>query len=98
MKQVDEIGFTMETVFYWDAETEAIAFTQLSNNGIHGRGTVVSENGMITLVGNSIRVGELAEFRQTFEIMPDGTLEDCYYRRAFDSWIPEHIILYEQRP
>ena len=98
MKRVDPIGFAMETLFYWDAEAEVIAFTQLASNGIHSRGTVASEDGRIALVGHSIRSGELAEFRQTFEIMPDGTLEDRYYRRASDRWIPEHVIVYEQRP
>ena len=95
VKWVEELDFTMETSFYWDAEAETIAFTQLASNGNHSRGTVTSEDGQIALVGVSIRPSGLAEFRQTFEIMPDGTLEDRYYSRGSGDWIPEHVIVYE---
>jgi len=98
VKRVDELDFAMETVFYWDAEAEAIAFTQLASNGNHSRGTATSEDGKIALIGTSIRPSGLVEFRQTFEIMPDGTLEDRYYSRGSAGWIPEHVIVYEQRP
>ncbi len=98
MKRVNQIGFAMETMFYWDSEAEVIVFTQLASNGIHSRGTVASDDGRVTLAGYSIHSGELVEFRQTFEIMPDGTLEDRYYSKANDGWIPEHVIVYEQRP
>ena len=98
LKWVDELEFAMETAFYWDAAVETIAFTQLASNGIHSRGTVEAEGGKIALVGFSIRPSGAVEFRQTFEIMPDGTLEDRYYSRGSDGWIPEHVIVYEQDP
>jgi len=98
VKRVDELDFAMETVFYWDAEIATIAFTQLASNGIHSRGTVEAEGGKIALVGFSIRSSALVEFRQTFEIMPDGTLEDRYYSRGSGDWIPEHVIVYERQP
>jgi len=98
MKRIGDLGFTMETLFYWDSEAEAIAFTQLASNGIHSRGTVASEDGRIALVGHSIRSGALVAFRQTFAILPDDTLEDCYFSGGPDGWIPEHVIVYERRP
>jgi len=98
MKWVDELDFTMETSFYWDAEADAIAFTQLASNGNHSRGTATSEDGKLILTGTSIRPSGLAEFRQTFEIMLDGTLEDRYYSRGSNAWIPEHVIVYRRRP
>ena len=98
LKWVDELEFAMETVFYWDAAVETIAFTQLASNGNHSTGTATFEDGRLTLTGLSMRPSELVEFRQTFEMMPDGTLEDRYYSRGSNGWIPEHVIVYEQAP
>jgi len=97
LKWVNDIDFTMETYFFWDAEAEVIAFTQLTSNGTHSRGSVESEDGKLVLVGSSLRSQGLVEFRQTFEIMPDGTLEDRYYTRGSSSWIPQHVIVYQRR-
>ena len=98
MKWVDELDFTMETAFYWDAEAETIAFTQLASNGNHSRGTVEWADGRIALIGFSMRPSGPVGFRQTFEIMPEGTLEDRYYSRGSNAWIPEHVIVYRRRP
>ena len=93
-KRVEAVDFTMETFFYWDAELGAVAFTQLANNGVHGKGVVEFENGVVTLVGVARQTWGLVEFRQTFEIMEDGTLEDRYYSRCGADWCPEHVIVY----
>ncbi len=94
-KRVEAVGFAMETFFYWDRELEAVAFTQLTSNGIHGKGVAEIEDGMIVLVGVAMQTWGSVEFRQTFEFMPDGTLEDRYYSRAGMSWSPEHVIVYQ---
>ena len=93
-KRVEAVDFTMETYFYWDAELGAVAFTQLANNGVHGKGVVEFENGVVTLIGVAMQTLGLVEFRQTFEIMEDGTLEDRYYSRCGADWCPEHVIVY----
>jgi hypothetical protein len=93
-KRVETVDFTMETYFYWDAELGAVAFTQLASNGIHGKGVVEFENGVVTLLGVAMQTCGLVEFRQTFEITEDGTLEDRYYSRAGSDWCPEHVIVY----
>jgi len=93
-KRVEAVDFTMETFFYWDAELGAVAFTQLANNGIHGKGVVGFEDGVIALVGVAMQTWGLVEFRQTFEVMEDGTLEDRYYSRVGVDWSPEHVIVY----
>ena len=97
-KRVEELGFTMETTFYWDRERQAIAFTQLASNGNHGEGTATAEGCLLILVGVSRQASGSLEFRQTFEIMDDGTLEDRYYRRAGDGWSPSHVIVYHRLP
>ena len=93
-KRVEAVDFEMETYFYWDAELGAVAFTQLANNGVHGKGVVEFENGVVTLIGVAMQTLGLVEFRQTFEIMEDGTLEDRYYSRCGADWCPEHVIVY----
>jgi len=95
-KRVEELGFTMETTFSWDREREAIAFTQLASNGNHGEGTAAAEGCLLVLVGVSRQASGALEFRQTFEIMDDGALEDRYYRRAGDGWSPSHVIVYHR--
>lgn len=97
-KRVEAVGFAMETYFYWDAELGAVAFTQLTSNGIHGKGVVEFDDGVIALVGVAMQTWGLVEFRQTFEILSDGTLEDRYYTRVGADWSPEHVISYSLRP
>jgi len=93
-KRVDELGFAMETFFYWDRELDAVAFTQLTSNGIHAKGIVESSGSGLTLVGVAMQPTGLVSFRQTLEMLEDGTLEDRYFRRAGDAWLPEHVIIY----
>ncbi|MCK4411147.1 hypothetical protein KAV67_02580 [Candidatus Bipolaricaulota bacterium] len=93
-KCVEALDFAMETFFYWDQELDAVAFTQLTSNGIHGKGVVEIEDGVISLVGVAMQTWGIAEFKQTFEIMADGTLEDRYYSRRGTGWSPEHVIVY----
>jgi len=94
LKTVDEIGFEMETHFYWDRIRETVAFVQLCNNGAHGTGTAAIMDGTLTLVGVAMQSSGAVEFRQTFERSEDGTLVDRYYTRAGSTWLPEHVILY----
>ena len=97
-KRVEALGFAMETFFFWDKELEAVAFTQLTSNGVHGKGVVEIEDGAIALVGVAMQTWGVAEFKQIFEIMADGTLEDRYHSRAGTGWSPEHVIVYRMGP
>ena len=97
-KRVEALDFAMETFFYWDKELGSVAFTQLAGNGIHSKGVAEFENGLIALVGVVMQTWGIAEFRQTFEIMVDGTLEDRYYSWAGTGRSPEHVIVYRMSP
>jgi len=94
-KRVDTLGFAMETFFYWDRAQEVIAFTQLTNRGIHGAGSVIIEDSVVALEGYTLQTGGKTTFRQTFQIMVDGTLEDRYYTLGDAGWVPQHVIVYE---
>jgi hypothetical protein len=99
-KEVTTLNFRMETLYCWDWEKEEISFLQLTSRGIFSRGTVaIAEDGM-TLCGRSIRPNGVAEFKQTFEIRPDGTLHDYFYHRDDGEWKLGHRIVYsrQERP
>ena len=77
-KRVDALGFSMETFFYWDAELETVAFTQLVSNGIHGKGRVETVEGGIALVGVAMQSFGIVDFKQTFVVTEQGTLAVSY--------------------
>jgi len=95
-KRVPEIGFIRETFFYWDEDLAAVAFTQLANNGRHGKGVVEVDDSVITLVGIATSTAEVVEFRQSFQITDDGTLEDRFFSLKNGVWELEHVIIYHQ--
>jgi len=98
LKTVDDVGFVMETYFYWDRIRETIAFVQLCNNGIHGTGVAEVADDTLTLLGVAMQPSGAIEFRQTFEQLEDGALVDRYDTRAGDAWSPEHVIVYTLVP
>lgn len=93
-KRVEELGFSMETFFYWDSAIGTLAFVQFASNGNHGEGVVEMEDRTLVLIGISMHAAGSMGFKQTFEIMEDGALEDRYFRRAEDGWAPQHVIIY----
>jgi len=95
-KRVDALGFSMETTFYWDRERAAVAFVQLGNNGVHGHGTAWLEDNLLVVVGVSRQASGSVAFRQTFEILADGSLEDRYYRKSQEVWAPQHVVVYHR--
>ena len=95
-KYVEALGFSMETTFYWDWEIAAVSFVQLASNGSHAQGVAMAEGDRLVLLGVSAQPLGSVEFRQTFEIMADETLEDRYYRRAGEGWAPQHVIVYRR--
>ena len=95
-KRVDALGFEMETTFYWDRELATVRFIQFASNSVHAQGTARTEKGALVLLGVSEQPSGSFEFRQTFEILADGTLEDRYFRRAGDAWAPQHVIAYDR--
>jgi hypothetical protein len=99
-KEVTTLNFRMQTLYFWDWETEEISFLQLTSRGILSRGTVAIAEDKMTLSGRSIRPNSVVEFKQTFEIRPDGTLHDYFYQRADGELELGHRIVYtrQERP
>jgi len=97
-RSIDELGFSMGTFFYWDREIDAVAFAQLASDGIHAKGVVEITAAGFALVGVALQPTVMLSFRQTFDILEDGTLEDRCFRRAGDAWLPEHVIVHRPEP
>jgi len=96
-KEVTTLSFRMETLYFWDWEEEEISFLQLTSRGIFSRGTVAIAEDKVTLSGRSVRPNSVSEFRQTFEIRPDGTLHDYFYRKDDGEWKLGHRIVYTRQ-
>lgn len=96
-KEVATLDFAMETYYFWDWQEERMSFLQLTSRGVFSRGTVAFEEGKITLSGTGVRPKSVSEFRQTFEIQADGTLQDYFYRKENGEWRAGHLIEYTKR-
>jgi hypothetical protein len=96
-KEVTTLNFRMETLCFWDWEKGEISFLQLTSRGIFSRGTVAIAEDKMTLTGRSIRPDGAVEFKQTFEIRPDGTVHDYFYQRDDGEWKLGHRIVYTRQ-
>jgi hypothetical protein len=93
-KRVPEVNFTKETVYYWDPSQEAVRFLSLTSKGQVSTGSVSDENGRIVLIGSRIEASGGKEFKFSFEVLQDGTLEDRFYLKANGEWMQGHLIRY----
>jgi hypothetical protein len=92
-KNVEELSFEMETLFYWDAEKQQVAYLSTTNKGQTSRGLVRSENNQLILDGENILQGGNREYRQSYEVLSTGTLEDRFYLKSGDEWQQRHLIV-----
>jgi hypothetical protein len=96
-KEVPQVGFSAEGLYYWDPVDSTLAFLMLSSKGHVGEGTISTDAGMITLKGVTVYGLDSYEFRTTFEVREDGTLEDKYYRKYSTGWRQGHLIRHVPR-
>jgi len=89
---IPEIGSFSEGYFYWDRETQKVAVLILSNRGVVEKGTVSVENGLVTVQGRMVFPEQTFDFKNTFELTPDGKLIDRWFQNAFGSWRPGHVV------
>ncbi len=93
-KKVSELNFEMETIFFWDPEIEKISFVSLTNRGQVSRGTAAKEDGTLVLLGASKAEGDSRDFKMSYCLMPDGTLEDRFFIKKGEEWQQRHLIRY----
>ncbi len=93
-KVVPEVSFQSETYYYWDYETDQIAYLSLVNKKMISKGTVITENGKLELSGKTFFRNGFQENKKTFEIAEDGNLKDYFFRKTKGNWLQGHFILY----
>ncbi|MBU8923313.1 MAG: hypothetical protein KOO63_15970 [Bacteroidales bacterium] len=92
-KSVDELSFAMETIYYWDAGKQQVAFLSLTNRGQLSRGAVKIEGDLVIMEGESIVQEGNRPFKTSYFLRPDGTLEDRFHVKSGDKWNQRHLIL-----
>ncbi len=97
-KSVPEVGFTMESLYYWDQVDGRVVFVTVTSRGITGRGEVREEHGTIVLSGTEAWADQDIEFRLTFTVLPGGVVRDVYERFEEQDFVPGHVIEYALHP
>ena len=92
-KQVPEVGFEMETLYYSKPGSDTIVFESLSSRGLTSSGTVQREGDGFVLLGSDSR----RRFKHSFELRPDGILEDRFLLDKQGEWVQGHLVEYHDR-
>ncbi|GEM_PF-1603265 len=95
VKDVEAADFRMETIYVWDPQAGNVSYLTQTNSGQISTGIVRAENGLIIQEGVNHYDDPVTEYRYTFTVTPDGTLEDRFYHREEGAWIQGHLIVYE---
>jgi hypothetical protein len=93
-KQVPEVNFTRETLYYWDPESKQVQFLSVTSKGQVSRGTVTAESGLITLLGVNLSESGRKQFKTTYELLTTGELLDRFYVQTGQDWRQGHLIRY----
>ena len=97
IKDVPELGFSLERVYYYDWGLEQLSFLALTSRGFISRGSASLDEGRILLTGVSVRPDGSAGFRIAFEVTPEGLLQDRFYLKKGDTWDQRHLIEYSAK-
>ena len=94
-KNVAELGFEMETYFYFDWDKNQISFLSLVNKEMNSTGKVLVDNSTIILEGKTFFNNGSNIFKKTYRINEDGKMIDSFYRKKGNIWIKGHLIEYK---
>jgi len=87
-----EVGSPSEGYYYWDREAKQVAVFVVNARGIYQRGTVSVQGNVITVAGRISFPDRAFDYRNTFEVRPDGTVVDRWFQNAFGDWRPGHVV------
>jgi hypothetical protein len=96
-KTVAALDFEMETTYYRNPASDSIVFVSLTNRGQMSSGTVDSEDGRFVLLGSDGGAAAARDSKQTFEVRPDGVLQDRFFLDEGQGWTQGHLIEYVER-
>ncbi len=95
-KKVEELGFEMHTIFFWNPESEQIAFQSITCRGQISSGFVSLDNDQIILTGESINKSSITSFKQSFQLSINNEITDRFYLMINDEWKQRHLIVYRK--
>ena len=96
IKEVPEVGFKMESYFYWDYEKKQISSLSLLNKEILSKGRVQHNKEKLEIYERTFFGEGYSDSKKTFEITEAGNLKDCFYRKKSNKWIQRHLIIYKK--
>ncbi len=94
IKEVPDVGFKMETYYYWDYENNQISSLSLLNKEMISVGVVKELNEKIVIFSKTYFPNGKNESKTVFEIDDNGILNDYFFRKKSDRWIRGHLIKY----
>ena len=97
IKNVPEVNFYCETYYYWDYETDQIAYISLMNKEMISKGAVVINNEKLELSGKTFFQNGSQENKKTYEITGKGELKDFFFRKSKGRWLQGHFIQYSEK-
>jgi len=87
-----DVGSAAEGYLYWDREAGRVAVLVVNGRGVYQRGSAALEDGIVSIRGVISFPERSFEFRNTFDLRPDGRLVDRWFQNAFGSWRPGHVV------
>lgn len=97
VKEVPEVNFKMETIFYFDYENNQISTLSILNKEMYSKGSAQLRDGKLELNYKSYFKNGSSDSKQTFEIIEEGIIKDYFYRKKADKWIQGHYIKYNNK-
>jgi hypothetical protein len=93
-RSIPDLPAFAEGYIYWDETEQKVCLWSINSRGIVTQGIVTLEEGTITVSGRLTIDGRTFDYRNTFEVGPDGTLTDRWFQNAFGSWRPGHVVVF----
>jgi len=93
----EELRVETDGYFYFDPDKKEITFLWLTSNGNITVGKVVEDQGKILLTGLAIFPDKKLEFRDIYEIGPNGAFTDRYFRLEDGKWQAGHSRTYKAK-
>jgi hypothetical protein len=90
-REVAELGYSSETLFYWHPTRGEVLVLALNSRGMVGEGVVSVEGGEIILQGVDHRPDGPLETRTVLRVDEEGVLRDTFYRMEGGEWVQGHL-------
>lgn len=96
-RSIPDFPFFAEGYIYWDANEQKVCLMNVNSRGNAQRGVVTLDGGKITVSGRTTMSGKTYDYRNTFEVGPDGKLTDRWFQNESGSWQPGHVVVFVRK-